>query len=120
MRTSLSFVRCFSPLFVVSVLCPWLPCVLHCQSTNEQSGNGQTGSSRPLYTTSARVDYTGNLLGYYRMEPTEQTAVLPPVKAFLDFRASDAVSNDGSHLLLGMGDNFGPEFGASLQRGKHR
>lgn len=115
MRTSLSFVRCFSPLFVVSVLCPWLPCVLHCQSTNEQSGNGQTGSSRPLYTTSARVDYTGNLLGYYRMEPTEQTAVLPPVKAFLDFRASDAVSNDGSHLLLGMGDNFGPEFGASLQ-----
>jgi len=115
MRISFSFVRCLSQLFVAGVISLLAPYGLHGQSTNEQTDNGQTASSRPLYTTNARVDYTGNLLGYYRMEPTEQTAVLPPVKAFLDFRASDAAAKDGSHLLLGMGDNFGPEFGASLQ-----
>jgi hypothetical protein len=115
MRTTLSLVRCVSPLFVASVLSLLPPSALRGQSTNEQTGNGQTASPRPPYTTNTQVDYTGNLLGYYRMEPTEQTAVLPPVKAFLDFRASDATAKDGSHLLLGMGDNFGPEFGASLQ-----
>ena len=115
MRTSLSFVRCVSPLFAASVLSLLLPSALRGQSTNEQTDNGPTASPRPVYTTNTSVDYTGNLLGYYRMEPTEQTAILPPVKAFLDFRTADATAKDGSHLLLGMGDNFGPEFGASLQ-----
>jgi hypothetical protein len=88
-----------------------LPCALHGQSTNEQTDNGQTASPRPAYTTDTSFDYTGNLLGYYRMEPTEQSAILPPVKEFLDeYRKSNP-----NTLLIGMGDNFGPEFGASLQ-----
>jgi len=88
-----------------------LPCALHGQSTNEQTDNGQTASPRPAYTTDTGFDYTGNLLGYYRMEPTEQSAILPPVKEFLDeYRKSNP-----NTLLIGMGDNFGPEFGASLQ-----
>ncbi len=115
MRTSLPIVRRLSPLFV-SIALPLLPpCALRAQSTDGQTGSGQAGSPRPLYTTNAQVDYTGNLLGYYRMEPTEPTATLAPVKAFLDYRDADAKGPDGRHLLLGMGDDFGPEFGASLQ-----
>jgi hypothetical protein len=57
------------------------------------------------------IDYTGSLLGYYRMEYDEADKDhLPPVKKFLDSRKADS-----SRLLLAMGDNFGPEFGASLQ-----
>lgn len=115
MRASLSFVHRISPLLASLVLSLLASSVLHGQSAGEQTDNGQAANSRPPYTTNAQVDYTGNLLGYYRMEPTEQTAVLPPVKAFLDYRAADAKSKDGAHLLLGMGDNFGPEFGSSLQ-----
>ena len=63
--------------------------------------------------TGTEIDYTGGLLGYFRMEATETTPVLPPVKAFVDFRDADA--KNGGHLLLGMGDDFGPEFGAALQ-----
>ena len=93
MRRSLSFVRCLSPLFVASVLSLLLPSALQGQSTTTQ------------------IDYTGNLYGYYRMEFNESDQNhLPPVKSFLDFRKSDP-----SRLLLGMGDNFGPEFGASIQ-----
>jgi hypothetical protein len=61
------------------------------------------------------IEYTGGLFGYYRMEPyadallggTEET--LPPVAAFLKKRKED------DRLLVGMGNNFGPEFGAALQ-----
>jgi hypothetical protein len=56
-----------------------------------------------------KVDYTGSLLGYYRIEPGA-TPLLTPVSTFLAGRAQN-----GNSLLLGMGDNFGPEFGASLQ-----
>lgn len=59
-------------------------------------------------TTRTEIDYTGSLMGYYRMEYNESSH-LPPVKSFLDYR------QNSSTLLLGMGDNFGPEFGASLQ-----
>ena len=37
---------------------------------------------------------------------------LPPVSEFLVYRSGPDKSG---RLLLGMGDNFGPEFGASLQ-----
>ncbi|MEI9969949.1 MAG: hypothetical protein WDM87_15495, partial [Terracidiphilus sp.] len=62
-------------------------------------------------STTTEIDYTGSLYGYYRMEFNEPDQKhLPPVKGFLDFRKSDS-----SRLLLGMGDNFGPEFGAAIQ-----
>ena len=59
------------------------------------------------------IDYTGSLLGYYRMEADEDPSKnLPPVSEFLVYRSGPDKSG---RLLLGMGDNFGPEFGASLQ-----
>ncbi len=58
------------------------------------------------------IDYTGSLLGYYRMEASDGNVVLDPVKKFLACRARE---EGKERLLLGMGDNFGPEFGASLQ-----
>ncbi len=93
MRTSSPFVRCLAPL-LISVALPVLPpCALHGQSTTTQ------------------IDYTGSLYGYYRMEFNEPDRDhLLPVKSFLDFRKSDP-----SRLLLGLGDNFGPEFGAAIQ-----
>src|ERR1039458_10147148 len=93
MRTSLTFVRCVSSMCIASALSLLAPCVLQGQSTTTQ------------------IDYTGSLYGYYRMEFNESDQNhLPPVGSFLDFRKSDP-----SRLLLGMGDNFGPEFGASIQ-----
>lgn len=98
MRISLSFVRCLSPLlvsplFVFLTLLLLLPCALR----------GQTSKTE--------IDYTGSLYGYYRMEYHEADQNhLPPVKSFLDYRKADP-----SRLLLSMGDNFGPEFGASIQ-----
>ena len=93
MRTSLSFVRYFSPLFVSMVL-PLLP-----------------PSTLPGQTSKTQIDYTGSLYGYYRMEYNESDQNhLPPVKRFLDYRNADS-----SRLLLSMGDNFGPEFGAAIQ-----
>jgi hypothetical protein len=68
-----------------------------------------------------RVDYTGRLFGYYRMEANEPITgaadgpqvftSLPAVQNFLKHRAVA----DSSTLLVGMGDNFAPEFGASIQ-----
>ena len=93
MRKSLSFVRCVSPLFVASSLSFLAPSALQGQSPTTQ------------------IDYTGSLYGYYRMEFNESDQNhLSPVKSFLDYRKSDP-----SRLLLGMGDNFGPEFGAAIQ-----
>jgi hypothetical protein len=57
---------------------------------------------------SLSIEYTGGLFGYYRMEHEEKNRLLP-VEQFLKKREKD------HRLLLGMGDNFGPEFGASLQ-----
>ncbi len=62
-------------------------------------------------TAQTEIDYTGSLYGFYRMEYGEaDQAHLPPVQSFLKFRQADS-----SRLLLAMGDNFGPEFGASIQ-----
>jgi hypothetical protein len=59
-----------------------------------------------------QVTYTGKLFGYYRIEPGEHREhYLSPVQAFLNTVAPTG----GDNLLLGMGDNFGPEFGASMQ-----
>jgi len=94
MRTSSSFVRCLSPLLISMALPLLLPCVLRAQSNTSQ------------------IDYTGSLYGYYRMEYNEPDQKhLLPVKKFLDvYRKSNP-----DNLLIGLGDNFGPEFGASIQ-----
>lgn len=93
MRTSFSFVRCLCPLFVAGVMSLAPPSALRGQ------------------TTKTEIDYTGSLYGYYRMEYNEADQNhLPPVASFLDFRKKDS-----SRLLLSLGDNFGPEFGASIQ-----
>src|ERR1700722_19797348 len=94
MRTSLSFVRCRFPLLISMALPLLHPCFLRGQSNTTQ------------------IDYTGSLYGYYRMEYNEPDQKhLPPVKNFLDvYRKSNPDT-----LLIGLGDNFGPEFGASIQ-----
>jgi hypothetical protein len=71
----------------------------------------QTVSAHAPGTQPVRLYYTGKLFGYYRMEPNE-TKPLGPVKAFLE--QSDTWKAEPG-WLLGMGDNFGPEFGASIQ-----
>jgi len=67
---------------------------------------------------SLRIQYTGRLFGYYRMEADErQGQYLEPVEKFLDMRKSLDPNDEGLRpLLLGMGDNFAPEMGASLQQ----
>lgn len=62
------------------------------------------------------VEYTGALFGYYRSEPADYEKIgtrpirpLPAVEDFVNERKGD------SRLLLGMGDNFAPEFGAAIQ-----
>jgi len=93
MRTALYVVRCFF-LSGVSIAFPLL---------FAGSAHGQT--------TQTEIDYTGSLYGFYRMEYGEADQNhLPPVQSFLQFRKADS-----SRLLLGMGDNFGPEFGASIE-----
>jgi hypothetical protein len=64
-----------------------------------------------LAAQDATVDYTGRLFGYYRIEALENTSQphLNVVKGFPDRSPS-------SPILLGMGDNFAPEFGASIQQ----
>ena len=60
------------------------------------------------------IQYTGKLFGYYRIEPGEP-AKLEPV---LDFQNANRIQAPGERSvpLLGMGDNFAPEFGASIQQ----
>jgi hypothetical protein len=65
------------------------------------------------------VNYTGRLFGYYRIEPMEP---LPDKSTHLPEAKLTAVQrflkdHPGSEtLLLGMGDNFAPEFGAAIQQ----
>jgi hypothetical protein len=56
-----------------------------------------------------QIDYTGALFGYFRIERPTPGVKLTAVEEFLKRR------NQRTTLLLGMGDNFGPEFGAALQ-----
>jgi hypothetical protein len=59
-----------------------------------------------------KVEFTGKLLGYYRLEATGKDPHLEPVEKFLEMR-----DKDSTPLLFGMGDNFGPEIGS---RGENR
>ncbi len=99
MRAAQSLCRYLPVVSLVLALSPFYVCVVHGQTNQAQASE-------------IKIDYTGSLMGFYRMEYGEDStnAVLPPVQSFLKVRQLDS-----SRLLLGMGDNFGPEFGASLQ-----
>lgn len=85
-----------------------LPAVRGPAQTTRVISTDETLSATEWATESFQVDYTGALFGYYRTEFAEKHR-LPAVQAFLTGRTRN------SPLLLGMGDNFAPEFGASLQ-----
>jgi hypothetical protein len=65
-----------------------------------------------VQTPELQIHYTARLFGYYRIEPREDLR-LSTVRKFLWSLARTNPRTDT--LLLGMGDNFGPEFGASIQ-----
>jgi hypothetical protein len=71
------------------------------------SGNTGASANSPWLS----LNYTGALFGYYRVERGEKRGEEPlePPRKFLDRRLD-------SSFLLGMGDNFGPEFGASVEK----
>ena len=90
--------RSFFSLWILAMIAVFLPSQSKAQSTT--------------------INYTGRLMGYYRIEANEQIwnsdgtpsdHLLKPVKDFLNWRKKNP------ELLVGMGDNFGPEFGASIQ-----
>ena len=68
------------------------------------AGWGQSAST-PL-----TMDYTGALFGFFQINDPDPASYPPPVARFLDRRKTTA-----GRLLVGMGDNFGPEFRASIQ-----
>ncbi len=110
---------------------------LPAQSQQAPSNAVPTVQSSPANTNSSssfNVQYTGRLFGYYRVEPNVD---LNDLQSAYDAEVAAKKSNSGAplpsalltrpgaflrhkqltspNLLLGMGDNFGPEFGASIQ-----
>lgn len=80
--------------------------------SNSDPSSEQSGSQPAPTNASFSVDYTGALYGYYRIEPDEtdepvSSIRLEPPRTFLEYKPKN--------LLLGMGDSFSPEFGASVQ-----
>jgi len=57
-----------------------------------------------------KIDYTGALSGFFHIDDPDPALYTKPVATFLDRRKTTA-----ARLLVGMGDNFGPEFRASIQ-----
>jgi len=92
-----------------------VPFLLLCLPSTRAQVAATAGSSDSASPSSpARtldIYYTGKLFGYYRMEAGESSTnpVLSPVANFLGWRSG------AQGLLLGMGDNFAPEFGAGIQ-----
>jgi len=67
-----------------------------------------------------KIVYTGRLFGYYRIEPGQtDDKWLPPVNNFMEKVVKHASDDGMTPIFLGMGDNFAPEFGASLQMAKN-
>lgn len=97
-------------LMLVLVLAGQDPVIAQSPSTSDPP-NASTKSTESPWLS---LNYTGGLFGYYRIEPDSADPrhswgkLHPPTK-FLQQRHQDP-------LLLGMGDNFGPEFGASVER----
>lgn len=60
-----------------------------------------------------KIAYTGQLMGYYRQDVAAKPSDPPnPPKLLLKELTTDDAK--GFKLILGMGDNFAPEFGAAL------
>jgi hypothetical protein len=83
-----------------------------------QSSQDQEKDKEPL-----KVKFTGALFGYYRIEADEDpaspklTVVDSLLKNLQDgVNARDKAGPSSRSLLLGMGDNYSPEFGASVQQ----
>jgi hypothetical protein len=111
-----SFPRCIlmsrSTLLLLTLL-PLLlgPAAAIAEATSTaDSGCGGAHAELSTHPGSFLVDYTGALFGYYRVEPDQPNfGELGPPKCFLSYKHEKS-------LLLGMGDNFAPEFGASVAR----
>jgi hypothetical protein len=84
---------CISRSLLVLALCLAFVGLLRPQNPNQQ----------------LRVDYTGGLYGYFRDDAPTFHDTDGLVGHFIQVHGGEG------HLLLGMGDNFGPEFGASIQ-----
>jgi hypothetical protein len=70
-----------------------------------------TASTESTESPGLSLNYTGALFGYYRIEPDETNPAY-------QLHPPDEFRKHGyqNPLLLGMGDNFSPEFGASVER----
>ncbi len=113
--------------FISPSRCPWaaivvLLCLTLLPAVTAAGQSVRQGSSNPPLAPTSRqagvsadslwlsLHYTGALFGYYRIEPEGSDA--PPLGPPTRFHDQEPSSS----FLLGMGDNFGPEFGASVQR----
>jgi hypothetical protein len=85
--------------------------VLQILSGMERQCVGQT--SDPALPAPFEVEYTGALFGYYQINAAYGGPDLTPVTEFLHRRSLQRKT-----LLVGMGDNFAPEFRASIQMEK--
>jgi len=110
-RSSISATITFLVLSLLQLL--FDPVRASAQSTSNsdlvRTSIGATGAPSIASRTFV-LNYTGALYGYYRIEePDPAAGKLDPPDTFLhhDWKTPP--------LLLGMGDNFGPEFGASIQ-----
>ena len=59
-----------------------------------------------------KIAYTGQLMGYYRDDVAAPAGTTSAPNQLLT--KLQTANQDGFHLILGMGDNFAPEYGASL------
>jgi hypothetical protein len=97
--------RLLSLMLVLVLAVPYLAI-----AQNPTNSDQADSDSKPTKSPWLALDYTGSLFGYYRIEPDEKLQLKPP-RRFLEEKR-----NRANRLLLGMGDNFSPEFGASVQR----
>ena len=106
--------------FLLRTVCKFLPLMLFLvlavprpgiAQKPKDSGSADSGS-KPAESPWLSLDYTGSLFGYYRIEPDED----PKPKLRPSARFLEEKHERPTRLLLGMGDNFSPEFGASIER----
>ncbi len=101
------------------------------QTSPTQSANAAAVTAPPAESgspefgnpTELQIRFTGKLFGYYRIEADEtldssSSPKLSAVHRFLESQSS-AHARENS-LLLGMGDNFAPEYGANMQQEVNR